>query len=65
MRRNPNRASNGICLMLQREVAEILNTTTDAIKVSEARALRKLQQAIQKEAKEAGCSVRAWLYGNE
>jgi len=47
----------------QQDVAALLGVSREHVGKAERRAVRKLQEAIEREAAAAGCSVRQWLFG--
>jgi DNA-binding CsgD family transcriptional regulator len=52
-------------VLTRRETASILGVSKETVYLDERRAIRKLQEAIEREAAAAGCSVRQWLFCGE
>jgi DNA-directed RNA polymerase sigma subunit (sigma70/sigma32) len=64
-KREIGRARSGTALMSQREIGELYGVTLQSVQGVEYRALRKIKEGIEREAAAAGCTVRAWLFGDE
>lgn len=47
----------------QLDVAQLLGVSREHVGKAERRAIKKLREAVEREAAEAGCSVRQWLFG--
>lgn len=64
-KRRLGNANSGTACMTQQAIGEMFGVSLQSIQAVEYRALRKIRQAIRREAEAAGVSVRTWLYGDE
>lgn len=51
--------------LTRREIADRLGVSKETVFLDERRAVAKFREAVEREAAEAGCSVRQWLFGVE
>jgi hypothetical protein len=56
---------SGTAVMTQKEIGDLYGITLQSVQAVEYRAIKKIRECIEREAKAAGCSVRQWLFGDE